>query len=226
MLLSNDTLDAMLITLEKAYTEWKAPVVTFVAETTAGDDASLPFRVLIATLLSLRTKDQTTGAAFARLFEAAEAAPASVQALGEQSIAGLIYPVGFYKVKAGRIMEICRILLERYEGSVPDTLEALLELPGVGRKTANLVVALGFGKPAMCVDIHVHRISNRWGYISTPNPDKSEMALREKLPHRWWNRYNDLLVAFGQTICRPLSPLCSQCPVEGTCAKRGVTHSR
>ncbi|MEJ2155827.1 MAG: endonuclease III [Desulfobacteraceae bacterium] len=135
-------------------------------------------------------------------------------------------PVGFYPTKAKRLMEISRIILDQHNGEVPDTIEALLELPGVGRKTANLVLVEGFKKDAICVDTHVHRISNRIGYVKTKTPDQTEMALRKKLPRRHWIRYNELLVAFGQVLCRPISPHCSRCPAAEMCPRIGVDKSR
>jgi endonuclease-3 len=137
-----------------------------------------------------------------------------------------IYPVGFYRTKARHIREICRDLMARYDGRVPDTIEDLLTLKGVGRKTANLVVTLGFHKPGICVDTHVHRISNRWGYIRTRTPKESEEALRRKLPRRYWMIFNDLLVPFGQNLCKPISPLCSQCKLARYCDRVGVIRSR
>jgi endonuclease-3 len=184
-----------------------------------------PFRVLIACLLSLRTKDETTGPASARLFALADA-PQTMLRLTPRQIERAIFPVGFYRTKARVILGVCRDLLERFGGQVPDEIDALLTLKGVGRKTANLVVTQGFNKPGICVDVHVHRISNRWGYVKTRNPEETEMALRGRLPRRYWIGYNDLLVAFGQNICQPLSPKCSECPVSRGCPRLGVTHSR
>jgi len=184
-----------------------------------------PFRVLVSCLLSLRTKDETTGPAALRLFALADT-PADLAALDEGRIAKAIFPVGFYRTKARTLRDISRILVERYAGQVPDDLEELLTLKGVGRKTANLVLTQGFGKAAMCVDTHVHRISNRWGYVRTKDPHATEMALRRKLPRPYWIDYNDLLVAFGQTICKPTSPLCRRCPVATYCPRRGVTRHR
>jgi endonuclease III len=190
----------------------------------AGQDGD-PFRVLVACILSLRTQDATTGPAAARLFAAADT-PAAMLTLAARDIERLIYPVGFYRTKARVILGLCRDLLERFGGRVPDDLDALLTLKGVGRKTANLVVTLGFGKPGICVDTHVHRISNRLGYVRTRDPDATEMALRERLPPRYWIGYNDLLVAFGQNVCTPISPRCSVCPVNALCRKVGVTSAR
>ena len=184
-----------------------------------------PVRVLIACILSLRTQDTTTGPAAARLFAVADT-PATMLRLRASRIQELIYPVGFYRTKAGVILGICRDLLERFGGKVPATIDELLTLNGVGRKTANLVVTMGFNKPGICVDTHVHRISNRLGYVRTKNPEETEMALRARLPRRYWIGYNDLLVAFGQNICAPISPRCSTCPVSALCARVGVTSAR
>jgi len=146
--------------------------------------------------------------------------------LSADEIARVIYPVGFYRTKARAILAICADLLERFGGTVPDEIDQLLTLTGVGRKTANLVVTLGYGKPGICVDTHVHRISNRLGYVRTRTPEQTEMALRAQLPRRFWIGYNDLLVAFGQNVCAPISPRCSRCPVASLCPRVGVTSSR
>ncbi|MBN1770209.1 MAG: endonuclease III [Deltaproteobacteria bacterium] len=184
-----------------------------------------PFEVLVATLLSLRTKDETTEPAAARLL--AEASdPAAMLRLPAARIARLIYPVGFYRRKADQLREIARLLLERHGGRVPDDLDALLALPGVGRKTANLVLSAGFGLPGICVDTHVHRITNRWGYVATRHPDETELALRAKLPARHWPTINRLLVLFGKSVCQPVSPRCSECPVAARCARCGVGRHR
>lgn len=188
-------------------------------------DGTTPFHVLIATVLSLRTKDTLTAVVAPRLFAVADT-PAALMALGEERIAELIYPVGFYRTKARSIMQICRILLEAYGGEVPADLDQLLALPGVGRKTANLVLGAGFGLPAICVDIHVHRICNRWGYVQTRDPDATEMVLRSQLPADYWLSINRLLVTLGQQICHPTSPRCSQCPVAPYCGRVGVQRSR
>lgn len=184
-----------------------------------------PFRVLIACILSLRTQDTTTGPAAERLFALADT-PETMRRLPPRRIARAIYPVGFYRTKARVIPKICSELLGRFGGRVPDDLDQLLTLPGVGRKTANLVVTMGFGKPGICVDTHVHRISNRLGYVRAHTPEETEMALRAKLPRRYWIGYNDLLVGFGQNVCTPLRPRCSVCPVRRHCRRVGVTASR
>jgi endonuclease III len=197
-----------------------APVVSLIAE--AERD---PFKVLISTILSARTKDEVTGAASARLIAAAPDA-ATLAGLAERRIEKLIFPVGFYRTKARSVRATARALLDRFDGAVPDAIEELVTLPGVGRKTANLVLTEGFRKPAICVDTHVHRIANLWGYVDTAHPEETEMALRAKLPRRHWIDLNKTLVTFGQTVCVPLSPRCSQCPVEEWCPKLGVTRSR
>ena len=184
-----------------------------------------PFCVLIACLLSLRTKDETTGPAAARLFALADT-PDGIRRLAPRTIERVIYPVGFYRTKARVLREVSRDLIERFGGTVPDDIDALLTLKGVGRKTANLVVTQGFNKPGICVDVHVHRISNRWGYVSTGTPEETEMALRKRLPRRYWIGYNDLLVSFGQNVCLPVSPRCSVCPVRPGCPRKGVRRSR
>jgi endonuclease-3 len=194
-------------------------------EMVRSQDGRDPFRVLISCILSLRTQDRTTGAASERLFSIAGDVENMSRMSGKQ-IERAIYPVGFYRVKAQRIKEICAVLIERHEGRVPDDIDELLRLPGVGRKTANLVVTLGYGKPGICVDTHVHRITNRWGYVNTPSPEKTEFALREKLPGKYWLEINGLLVAFGQGICKPISPLCSECDISRYCERRGVKKSR
>jgi endonuclease-3 len=199
---------------------WKEPIVGVVAK--ASRD---PFQILVSTILSLRTRDQTTADAAERLFRLAKA-PAAMLKLPGRKIERAIYPVGFYRTKARHILEISRDLLSRHGGRVPDTIPELLTLKGVGRKTANLVVTLGFHKPGICVDIHVHRISNRWGYIRTRTPAETENALRQKLPKRYWMIYNDLLVPFGQNVCTPVSPRCSECRLRRYCDRVGVITSR
>ncbi len=184
-----------------------------------------PFRTLISCILSLRTQDKTTREASMKLFELAST-PEQMIRLSEETIRDTIFPVGFYRRKAVVILDVCRDLIERYDGKTPDDLDELLTLKGVGRKTANLVITVGFNKPGICVDTHVHRITNRWGYVQTKNPDRTEMALREKLPKQYWIEFNDLLVPFGQNLCQPISPWCSLCPIIEYCQRVGVTRSR
>ena len=207
--------------VRRAVRQWREPVVGVVARESARD----PFRILIACVLSLRTKDQTTAEASARLFALADT-PARMVRLPQRRIERAIYPVGFYRTKAKQIRAICRRLLDVYEGRVPGSIDELLTLSGVGRKTANLVVTVGYRKPGICVDIHVHRISNRWGYVRTKQPDDTEQALRRKLPRRYWITFNDLLVPYGQNLCQPVSPFCSRCPLTDFCDRVGVTRSR
>jgi endonuclease-3 len=184
-----------------------------------------PWAVLVSTILSLRTKDEVTAAASRLLLEKAPGPP-ELLALGEKETARLIYPAGFYRTKAASLQKIAAILLERWEGRVPADMEALLSLPGVGRKTANLVITEAFDMDGICVDIHVHRISNRMGWVETESPEKTEMALRETLPRKYWKRINALLVKYGQRICRPVSPFCSRCLIVRFCPRRGVERSR
>jgi endonuclease-3 len=213
-------IDRLVDILTAACKQWQAPVITFIANRGAS-----AFEVLVSTILSLRTKDEVTAQASARLFARART-PQQVLELGEQQVAGLIYPVGFYPTKAGRLVQISRILIDTYGGQVPSDLDKLLQLPGVGRKTANLVLVEGYGKEAVCVDTHVHRISNRLGYVHTRTAEQTEFALRAKLPRKHWIRFNELLVAFGQVVCRPVSPFCSRCPVSDMCPRIGVSRSR
>ncbi len=206
--------------LKESYKAWDAPVITLMA-----DIGATPFEVLIATLLSLRTKDEVTAVAARRLFAVAHT-PEALLDLGAEAIAQLIYPVGFYPTKSKRIMEISTLIRDKYKGVVPWDIDELLTLPGVGRKTANLVLVEGYKMEAICVDTHVHRISNRIGYVTTKNADKTEAALREKLPREYWIIYNEVLVAFGQVLCRPISPFCSKCPVGDLCPRVGVATHR
>lgn len=212
---------AAIRTVKREIAQWPDPVVGVVAKETSRD----PFLVLISCLLSLRTKDKTTAEASARLFALAST-PATMRQLTLSAVEQAIYPVGFYRTKAKQILQICTQLLERYQGRVPDCIEELLTLPGVGRKTTNLVVTVGYEKPGICVDIHVHRISNRWGYVKANTPDETEQALRRKLPSQYWITFNDLLVPYGQHLCQPVSPFCSRCKIVKYCDRIGVTKSR
>ena len=216
-----DQITAALRVVKREIRQWEEPVLGVVSRESNRD----PFRILIACLLSLRTKDKTTGEASGRLFALAHQ-PASMLALPLQKIEQAIYPVCFYRTKAKSIHAICRRLLDVYGGAVPDSIEELVALSGVGRKTANLVVTVAFGKPGICVDIHVHRISNRWGYVKTKTPEETEEALRRKLPKPHWITFNDLLVPYGQHLCQPVSPFCSQCKLTEYCDRVGVTRSR
>lgn len=212
-------IDKIIPILKKEIKQFDTPIVSEVA---LRED---PFVVLISCLLSLRTKDQTTAVASKRLFAVANT-PKKLAALPVKQIEKLIYPVGFYKTKAVRIRDISRELVEKYKSNVPDTIDELLKFHGVGRKTANIVVTIGFGKPGIAVDTHVHRISNRLGYVRTKTPEQTEFALRAKLPRKYWIVYNDLLVTWGQNVCKPISPLCSQCSIRKYCNRVGVGISR
>jgi endonuclease-3 len=215
------TLGRVIGRLQTCAPTWETTALTLIAEQTGRD----PFRIVIACLLSLRTKDETTGPAAARLFALADT-PAAIAALPRRTIERAIFPVGFYRTKAAGLQRACRELLEHFDGRVPSALDDLLTLHGVGRKTANLVVTFGFGLPGICVDTHVHRISNRFGFVATKTPDETEQALRRRLPRRHWIGLNDLLVAFGQNVCHPTSPRCSTCPVATLCRRVGVTRAR
>ena len=209
-------IDYFLTTLEKEVSTYRVPIVDLVKAQTKD-----PFKILVATILSARTKDEVTAKASRKLFRKVNT-PADLAALSVIEIEKLIYPVGFYRNKA-RYLSKLPAALEQFGGRVPDTVEELVRLPGVGRKTANLVVAVGFGKPAVCVDTHVHRIMNIWGYVHTKTPEQTERVLRKKLPEKYWLTFNSILVAFGQGTCRPVSPLCHRCPLEDRCPKIGVT---
>ncbi len=215
-----DEIHAVIATLREEYKGWQTPAVTIVAQCNGS-----PYKVLISCLISLRTKDEVTALASARIFARAQT-PEEMVTLTVDEISHLIYPAGFYRTKAGQIAVLSLKLVEHYHGAVPDDIDKLLQFKGVGRKTANLVMTLGFGKPGICVDIHVHRICNRLGYVSTKNPDETERVLRNQLPPEYWIMINDLLVAFGQNHCHPVSPRCSNCKLADICNKVGVKASR
>lgn len=212
-------IDAIVRILKKSIKPFVQPIVTQFSWTKS------PFKVLISCLLSLRTKDTTTAAASHRLFAVADT-PEKLSKLSVGRIEKLIYPVGFYKTKAIRVRDISKVLISDYGSKVPDTIDELLKFHGVGRKTANLVVTLGYNKQGICVDTHVHRISNRLGYVKTKTPDETESALRLKLPKKHWIIYNDLLVTWGQNVCHPTSPWCSKCAISKYCNRIGVERSR
>ncbi|MDR4500717.1 MAG: endonuclease III [Nitrospirales bacterium] len=208
--------------VKKEVHQWPSPVLGVLAK----QENASPFQILIACILSLRTKDQTTAEAASQLFSLAKD-PLKMSKLKEVELERAIYPVGFYKTKARQIRHICLRLIETYRGKVPNNIEELLTLNGVGRKTANLVVTIGFRKPGICVDVHVHRICNRWGYLLSKSPDETEQLLRQKLPSRYWITFNDLLVPFGQNLCKPISPFCSRCSLaEKYCKRVNVTAYR
>jgi endonuclease-3 len=199
----------------------KDPSVSTVAEHYTQD----PWAVLVSTILSLRTKDEVTIEASTRLLAKAPG-PAELKRLRVETIEKLAYPAGFYHTKAASLKKIADILLDQYGGQVPADMEKLLALPGVGRKTANLVLTEAFDLPGICVDVHVHRICNRAGWVRTKNPEETEMTLRAHLPQKYWKGINALLVLYGQNLCRPLSPFCSRCVITEHCQRNGVERSR
>ena len=218
--MEENQINTVIKILKKELEVGKLPIVSHLAE-----DQRDPFVILISTLLSLRTKDEVTAVATEKLFALAST-PQDMLRVPLDKIARTIYPVGFYHVKARTIHHVCRELIKRFASKVPDDLDDLLSIKGIGRKTANLVVTLAYGKDGICVDTHVHRISNRLGYVKTKTPDETEFALRDKLPRRHWIIYNTIMVAFGRQTCKPVSPLCSLCPVNKYCDRVGVTLSR
>ncbi|MBJ6727543.1 endonuclease III domain-containing protein [Geomesophilobacter sediminis] len=217
--MKGDEIHRAMAVLAEVVQQWQTPAVTIIA-----NDRS-PFKVLVSCILSLRTRDETTAAASKRLFRLADN-PKDLAALEVTTIEEAIFPVGFYRNKAAQLQQIAKELVENYGGKVPDEIDELLKFKGVGRKTANLVVTLGYDKPGICVDIHVHRICNRWGYVSTATPAATETALREKLPREYWIPINDLLVTFGQNQCLPVTPRCSTCPLAPWCDRVGVKKFR
>jgi len=213
-------LEEALRLLEQAVAGYRAPVVDLVAAQTRD-----PFKILVATILSARTRDEITARACRRLFDRIRG-PADLEAMDEAELADLIAPVGFYRNKARYLKALPRVLAERFAGRVPETVEGLLQLPGVGRKTATLVAGVAFGVPAICVDTHVHRIANIWGVVRTTTPAATEKALETRLDRRYWIRINQLLVAHGQAVCRPRRPRCHECVVAHLCPRIGVTPAR
>lgn len=212
-------IEKFLQTVKDCIKDKQVPVVDLIAVQTRD-----PFKVLVATILSARTKDETTAQAAGRLFQQAST-PEELANLSLNQIEKLIHPVGFFRNKAKYLQDLPSHL-EKFGSKVPDTIEELIKLPGVGRKTANLVRSVAFGKPAICVDTHVHRIMNIWRYVQTETPLKTEMALRDKLPEKYWITVNSILVAFGQSVCKPVGPQCDLCPLEEFCPQHGVTPRR
>jgi len=202
--------------LKREYKKHKAPIVDFIKVQTED-----PFKILVATILSARTKDEMTSEVCRRLFKTVGTLNA-LRNVSAKRLEKLIFPVGFFRTKAKHLSQLPAALDQRFGGKIPQTVEELCELPGVGRKTANLVVAQAFNKPAICVDVHVHRICNRLGLLVTKTPLETEMALREILPERYWITWNSFLVSFGQTRCKPVRPKCSNCPIHGYCERVGV----
>ena len=205
--------------LRKSIKTWPIPVVTAISS------KRNPFMVLVSCILSLRTRDMVTASASDRLFVLA-CTPEDFVNLEPEQVEKAIYPVAFFRNKTVTLFNLCRILIDEYDGKVPELLDELLQIKGVGRKTANLTITLGYGNLGICVDVHVHRISNRWGYVETKSPDETEIALRKMLPKRYWKEFNNLLVSFGQNICKPTSPYCSKCCIEKYCSQTGVISSR
>lgn len=219
-MIDNKQIFVVVRELKKALKGLPDPSVTLV-----GKRWKSAYLVLISCVMSLRTKDETTLPASERLFALAQT-PEEMLKLNVSQIEKAIYPCGFYKTKAKNILRISQMIIDQFGGKVPDTIEELLTLPNVGRKTANLTITEGYGKLGICVDTHVHRISNRLGYVQTKTPDETEFALREKLPKKYWIDYNAQLVMWGQNVCKPISPLCSGCPINAICEKNNVGKSR
>jgi len=209
-------IDKVYKRLEEEFSKFKAPIVDLIEAQTKD-----PFKVLVGTILSARTKDQTTSMVANKLFSIIDNYK-DLKKLSIAEIEKLIYPAGFYRNKAKYLKKLPQVLEKEFAGEVPSEIEDLLKLPGVGRKTANLVRTIAFRQPAMCVDVHVHRICNRWGYVETKNPHETEMALRQKLPQQYWQNFNSYVVAFGQNHCTPRNPKCSSCPIYDECERIGV----
>ncbi len=218
--MNTQTLIKIITLLEKEVVNYKVPIITLMSQRNKD-----PYQILVGTILSLRTKDETTAQASQRLFAKASNAK-EMLSLTEEQISKLIYPVGFYRNKSKSIKQISNILIEKYDSKVPDELAALLEFPGVGRKTANLVLIEGFNKPGVCIDIHNYRILNRLGFLKTKSPDETEFLIRKNLPQQYWNKLNYILVAFGQNTCVPVSPKCSRCIIKDYCKKIGIKKFR
>jgi len=218
--MKNVDIDIVYNILKKEVKKYKIPVVDLVKIKTKSH-----FNVLIATILSARTKDETTIKVCEKLFERVKCLD-DLEKLSSKEIEKLIYPVGFYKTKAKHLKKLPGVLRKEFDGKIPSEIDDLLKLPGVGRKTANLVRAVGFGKPAVTVDVHVNRIMNRLGYVKTKTPHETEIVLREKLPKKYWGKINYLFVAFGQNLCRPISPWCSKCKIIKYCNQIGVKSKR
>jgi len=217
--MNNDQLFLVLQRLKVESVHWPTPVAVEIA------CQGKPFLVLASCILSLRTRDETMGPAAKRLFQLADT-PQKLLRVSLEDIEKAIYPVAFYRNKAKTLLLICEAIVDRFAGVVPSTLDELMQLQGVGRKTANLTMVLGFDKMGICVDVHVHRICNRWGYLETKEADETEKVLREILPQQFWKEINALLVAFGKTVCKPVSPVCSKCPVENFCNKVNLIKTR
>lgn len=213
-------IDKVLNILDEEVKDYKTPIVDLI-KVKGGDS----FKILIATILSARTNDKTTAEVCEKLFLKIKNFE-DLDKLTVKQIEKLIYPVGFYKTKAKHLKKLPSVIFSEFNGKIPHTIEDLIKLPGVGRKTANLVRSTAFDKDGICVDTHVHRISNRWGYLKTKTPLETEMALRKKLPKKHWKKINYLLVSYGQNTCVPISPFCSKCVIRKYCKRIGVQKSR
>jgi len=209
-------IDAVMPILDEYFQTVKSPVVDFISTKTND-----PFKILVATILSARTKDETTTKVVNQLFEVVQN-PDDLDKISADELNRILFPVGFHNAKTKHLKQLPAVLNDRFAGRIPSEIDDLVRLPGVGRKTANLVRAMAFGLPAICVDIHVHRISNRWGYVKTKTPFDTEMALRKVLPQRYWLVFNSLVVAFGQNLCTPRKPNCQKCPIYDYCGRKGV----
>ncbi len=217
--MDNSTLTKVIKQLDNNLPNWNKPTAVKIAE------SGNPFKILLVSLLSSRTRDEITEQAVNRLWKSANS-PKKLLALKPEKIEKIIYPVAFYKNKANCLHSICQDIVGKFEGKIPESFEELLSLKGIGRKTANLIYILAFNGEGICVDTHVHRIVNRWGYIKTSSADLTEQALQKKLPKKFWKKFNEWLVAFGQNSCKPLSPLCSECEIAKFCPKINVKNSR
>lgn len=213
---SSSEIDVVYAVLKSEYSKHRAPVVELIEIQTHD-----PFKVLLATILSARTKDNVTARAAEKLFKEVTSFE-DIEKLSIEKLQEIIYPVGFYRTKAQNIKELPRVIKEKFGGTIPSTVDELTILPGVGRKTANLVVAVAFNKPAVCVDIHVHRIFNRLGYLETETPFDTEMELRQSLPEKYWTTFNSYFVSFGQNNCFPIDPRCDRCPIFNYCSRINV----
>jgi endonuclease-3 len=208
-MINGENIEKVFEMLDK-YLKKKSMIQKFV------DEKFNPFQILVATILSARTKDEQSEKISRKLFQRVKE-PKDLLNFTQEQLAREIYPIGFYKTKAGNLLKLAKILIEKYNGKVPEKMEELLELPGVGRKTANIVLSYAFNKPAIAVDTHVHRIFNRWKFVNTKRPEETELELRKKLPKKLWRKVNNLLVNFGKNVCKPVKPLCNQCPIKTLC---------
>ena len=209
--MTKEDLPEVLEIMKREFPKWHAPIVKLIAQKRKD-----PLSALLCALLSTRTRDETTAEVCKRFLQRVKD-PQDLLEIDQEELEKLIYPVGFYRNKARQLKELAKQLVEDFGGKVPDSLENLLKLKGVGRKVANIVLSEGFGKPAIAVDVHVHRISNRWGLVKTKTPEETEEALMKVVPREYWRDYNRLLVAFGQTICKPVKPKCGECPINKWC---------